>query len=78
MKFVRSGSNVVLAIPTGQGKTLPLMAASLCTGKLGLLILPLLSIEEQMERDLTHLGIPYVNMTTSSKDELRQVVKKEL
>ena len=70
MRLVRSGSSVVLAIPTGQGKTVPLFAASLGTGKTGMLILPLLNLEGQMEIDLTNLGISFVNMTTSSADEL--------
>ena len=39
MELVRAGSSVVLGIPTGQGKTLPLIAASLRTGKVGILIL---------------------------------------
>ena len=75
MRLVRSGSSVVLAIPTGQGKTVPLFAASLGTGKTGMLILPLLNLEGQMEIDLTNLGISFVNMTTSSADELRRALE---
>ena len=71
LQLVRSGSSVVLAVPTGQGKTLPLFAASLGTGKVGCLILPLINLEAQMERDLTKWGITYVNMSTSSAEELQ-------
>ena len=39
MELVRAGLSVVLGTPTGQGKTLPLIAASLRTGKAGVLIL---------------------------------------
>ena len=66
---------MVLAIPTGQGKTVPLFTASLGTGKTGMLILPLLNLEGQMEIDLTNLGISFVNMTTSSADELRRALE---
>ena len=65
----------MLAIPTGQGKTVPLFVASLGTGKTGMLILPLLNLEGQMETDLTSLGISFVNMTTSSADELREALE---
>ena len=65
----------MLAIPTGQGKTVPLFTASLGTGKTGMLILPLLNLEGQMEIDLTSLGISFVNMTTSSADELRRALE---
>ena len=62
---------MVLGIPTGQGKKLPLIAASLGTGKVGFLILPLLNLEGQLEKDLTRLGITFVNMSTSSAVELQ-------
>ena len=39
LELVRAGSSVVLGTPTGQGKTLPLIAASLRTGKAGVQIL---------------------------------------
>ena len=71
MQLVRTGSSVVLGVPTGQGKTLPLFTASLGTGKVGYLILPLLNLEGQMEKDLTKLGIHFVNMSTSSADDLQ-------
>ena len=71
LQLVRTGSSVVLGIPTGQGKTLPLIAASLGTGKVGFLILPLLNLEGQLEKDLTRLGITFVNMSTSSAVELQ-------
>ena len=41
----------------------------------GMLILPLLNLEGQMEIDLTNLGISFVNMTTSSADELRRALE---
>ena len=72
MQLVREGSSVVLGVPTGQGKTLPLFTASLGTGKVGCIILPLLNLEGQMEKDLTNLGITYVNMSTSSAEELQR------
>lgn len=72
MQLVRDGSSVVLGVPTGQGKTLPLFTASLGTGKVGLIILPLLNLEAQMEKDLTKIGISYVNMSSSSAEELRR------
>ena len=39
LELVRAGSSVVLGILTGQGETLPLIAASLRTGKVGVLFL---------------------------------------
>jgi superfamily II DNA helicase RecQ len=62
---VRLGNGVVLAVPTGAGKTLPMITASLETGKLGVIILPLISIEQQMERELTRLNIPFLNLTST-------------
>ena len=83
MDLVRDGLSVVLAVPTGQGKTLPLFAASLGTGKAALLILPLLNLEGQMEKDLGRLGVAFVNMssTTANVEALgdrgkRDVVRK--
>ena len=40
-----------------------------------ILILPLLNLEGQMEKDLTQLGITFVNMTTSSVEELQQALE---
>ena len=71
MALVRDGLSVVLAVPTGQGKTLPLFAASLGTGKAALLILPLLNLEGQMEKDLGRLGVAFVNMSSTTAEELR-------
>ena len=66
---VRSGSGVVLAIPSGQDKALPRYVANLGTGKVKMLI------EGQVEIELTNLGISNVNMTTSSVDELRRALE---
>ena len=64
-----SGSGVVLVIPTGQDKRLPLYVANLGTGNAKMLV------EGQKEKDLTNLGISNVNMTTSSVDELRRALE---
>ena len=66
---VRSGSGVVLAIPSGQDKALPLYVANLGTGKVKMLI------EGQVEIELTNLGISNVNMTPSSVDELQRALE---
>jgi superfamily II DNA helicase RecQ len=66
---------VVLAVPTGAGKTLPIIVASLETGKIGIIILPLLSLEQQIERDLKSLNIGYINMTTTKAEDLDNLLK---
>lgn len=72
---MRSGWGVVQAVPTSAGKTLSMIAASLNTGKLGVIILPLISLEQQMERDLTWLGIPYMNLNTIEACDLEDYLK---
>ena len=66
---------MVIAAPTGVGKTLPMIVASLDTDTLGLIILPLLSLEQQMERDLLRLGISFINLTACSTSDLDQRLK---
>lgn len=81
MRLVREGFGVVLAVPTGAGKTQPMVAASLGTGAVGIAILPLISLEQQMERDLTRLNIPFINLSNTRADKLEQqlqTVKPEL
>jgi superfamily II DNA helicase RecQ len=73
---VQLGNGVVLAVPTGAGKTLPMITASLETGKLGVIILPLISIEQQMERDLTRLNIPYLNLTSTGAEDLERALRE--
>ena len=75
--MARGGHNVVIAAPTDVGKTLPMIVASLDTGKLGLIILPLLSLEQQMERDLKRLSITYINLTACNTEEMDQQLKKK-
>ena len=70
--LVQNRTSVVMAILTGERKTLPMIVASLETSHLGLLILPLVSLEQQMEQDLEHLGIPYVNLTSSTTKGLEE------
>ena len=70
VNWIRAGTSVAMAVPTAVGKTLPLYVASLGTGQLGLVISPLLSLEQQMERDLSHLNIRYVNLTTTKAEDL--------
>ena len=76
VNWVRAGTSVAMAVPTAVGKTLPLYVASLGTGQLGLVILPLLSLEQQMERDLSHLDIPYINLSNTKADDLGQQLAK--
>ena len=67
---------MVLGFPTSVGKTQPMTTASLETGRLALIILPLISLEQQMERDLRHLGIPYINLSSTKADDLGQQLAK--
>ena len=67
---IRAGNSVVLAMPTGSGKSVPLITASLESGKIGILISPLLSLEQQYQRDLGHLGIPFLNLGSCKAEEL--------
>ena len=58
-----------------------MVAASLGTGAVGIAILPLISLEQQMERDLTRLNIPFINLSNTRADKLEQqlqTVKPEL
>ena len=66
---MRSGPGLVLAIPSGQDKALPLYVANLRTDKAKMLI------EDQKEKDLTNLSISNVNMTPSSVDELQRALE---
>ena len=54
--------------------TLPMIVASLETGKMGVLVLPLLCLEQQMERDLHELNIAFVNLTSTGAEELGQIL----
>ena len=76
LRLVRGGFGVVLAFPTSAGKTIPMVIASLGTGRLALIILPLISLEQQMERDLSHLDIPYINLSNTKADDLGQQLAK--
>ena len=66
---------MVLAVPTGAGKTKPMVVASLGTGAVAIIILPLISLEQQMERDLTRLNIPFINLSNTRADQLEQQLK---
>ena len=72
MRLVRAGFGVVQAVPTAAGKTLSMVMASLTTGAVGIIILPLISLEQQMERDLARLNIPYINLSNTRAAELEQ------
>ena len=75
VRLVRAGYGVVLAVPTGAGKTQPMVTASLGTGAVGIIILPLISLEHQMQRDLARLNIPFINLSNTRADELEQQLK---
>ena len=75
MRLVRAGFGVVQAVPTAAGKTLSMVTASLTTGAVGIIILPLISLEQQMQRDLARLNIPYINLSNTRAAELEQQLK---
>ena len=74
---MRTGTGVIQVVPTGAGKTLPMILASLESDKSAIIILPLLNLEQQMERDLTRIGISYTNLTTAKVENLEQELKEK-
>ena len=71
IRFVIEGESVALCVPTGAGKTLPQLAASLFFSEgVAIVIPPLISIENQLERVCAEWNIPYLNISSLSKDEI--------
>ena len=64
-------------MPTGSGKTLPMVGASLGTGKIGILIMPLLTLEQRIEKALQSFDVSYINLTNTQSLELEMKLKEE-
>ena len=62
--------------PDGSGKTLPWITASLETGRISIIIVPLLTLEQQLERELNYLNIAYINLTNTGHVELENKLKE--
>jgi len=56
------GHHILSSLPTGMGKTLPMIVASclLPPGSTTMIIVPLTTIKQQLEDDLTRLGISFL------------------
>lgn len=71
--------NVVACIPTGHGKTLPMLLSSILSpaGSCTIIVPPLVTILGQLEREARRLGIPFLNISKVSISDLRTELAKK-
>jgi len=76
ISLLLSGENVALCVPTGSGKTLPQLTASLFFADgVAIVIPPLLSIEYQMETICKDWNIPFCNISSTPPSEIVSSLK---
>jgi len=72
--------HVVSCFPTGYGKTLPMLLSSSLSlpGSCTIIVPPLVTIVEQLEREAGRIGLPFINISKVRGAVLRAELAKKL